>query len=101
MLTYYTTMYTRVEVPVTRYETTRYRVISEVVTRVDVDYYDDTGRWWTRISFPTRYVKSVVTQLLGVHGEREGGREGGRVIPKPAPVPIAPPEERVAVRVAG
>jgi len=97
VLTYYTTMYTRVEVPVTRYETTRYRIVSEVVTRVDVDYYDDTGRWWTRISFPTRYVKSVVTQLLGTYGEREGGRE----IPRPAPVPIAPPEERVAVRVAG
>ena len=65
VLTLYTTIQSTVVVPETRYLVTRYRIVSEYVTQIDADYYDDLGFYITRISYPTRYLKSVNTVLIG------------------------------------
>lgn len=65
VLTLYTTIQSTVVVPETRYLVARYRIVSEYVTQLDVDYYDDLGFYITRISYPTRYLKSVNTMLIG------------------------------------
>jgi len=108
-LTYTTTIYTRHVVPVTKYVVTRYRLVSEVVTTMNVDYYDDAGNLWTRISYPTRYLKNVRTLFLGVE-ERPGVTEREvrrRPVPEPVPTPpgamLESAREEVprAVRVSG
>lgn len=65
VLTLYTTIQSTVVVPETRYLVARYRIVSEYVTQIDADYYDDLGFYITRISYPTRYLKSVNTVLIG------------------------------------
>lgn len=65
VLTLYTTIQSTVVVPESRYLVARYRIVSEYVTQIDVDYYDDLGFYITRISYPTRYLKSVNTVLIG------------------------------------
>ena len=92
VLTLTTTIYRRVEVPVTRYVVSRYRVVSHYVTRLDVDYYDDAGVFWTRISYPTRYLKNVVTELVEV---KERVERPGAVVPVDTAT-----EEKVGIRVA-
>lgn len=100
VLTLTTTIYRRVEVPVTRYVVSRYRIVSHYATRLDVDYYDDAGVFWTRVSYPTRYLKNVVTEFVGVTERVEKPRE----LPQPVPVPphlLGEVEEKRGVRVPG
>jgi hypothetical protein len=65
VLTLYATIHTTIVAPETRFLVARYRIVSEYVTRLDVDYYDDLGSYVTRISYPTRYFKSVNTVFIG------------------------------------
>ena len=74
VLTLYTTIYTTIKRVVTRHVISRYRVISEYVTQLDVDYYWD-DKFVTRISYPTRYLKSVNTVLVGVETKVEQPEE--------------------------
>jgi len=64
-LTLYTTIYSTITVPETLYLVAKYKIISEYVTQLDVDYYDDLGFYVTRIPYPTRYLKSVNTMFIG------------------------------------
>lgn len=64
-LTLYTTIYSTITVPETLYLVAKYKIISEYVTQLDVDYYDDLGFYVTRIPYPTRYLKSVNTVFIG------------------------------------
>lgn len=108
VLTLYTTIYTTIKRVVTRHVFSRYRVISEYVTQLDVDYYWD-DKLVTRISYPTRYLKSVNTVLVGVETKVEQPEEitpprpryeilpietpetpqrGGKIEPKPTPIHV-------------
>jgi hypothetical protein len=87
-----TTVYKRVEVPVTRYVVRHYRIVSHYATKLTVDYYDSEGTFWTRISYPTRYLKNVVTELVEV---KERVERPGAVVPVDTAT-----EEKVGVRVA-
>jgi hypothetical protein len=101
VLTLYTTIYTTIKRVVTRHVISRYRVTSEYVTQLDVDYYWD-DKLVTRISYPTRYLRSVNTVLVGVETkfERpeetqpyeilpiETPRRGGRIEPEPTPIHV-------------
>jgi hypothetical protein len=84
-LTIYTTIYTTVQNIVTRYIVSRYRIVSDIVTRLDVDYYEeDTNTFVTRISYPTRYVRAVNTVLEIVEtvtAEATGRASPRRVLP--------------------
>jgi hypothetical protein len=84
-LTIYTTIYTTVQNVVTRHIVSRYRIVSDIVTRLDVDYYEeDTDAFVTRISYPTRYVRDVNTVLVDVEtvtAEAVGGIPRRGVIP--------------------
>jgi hypothetical protein len=72
-LTNYTTIYTTVQDIVTRQVVSRYRIVSDIVTRLDVDYYDEnTGVFATRISYPTRYLRAVNTLLVSVETRTTG-----------------------------
>ena len=64
VLTLYTTIYSTIVVPETLYLVSKYKIISEFVTQLDVDYYDDLGFYITKISYPTRYLKSVNTVFV-------------------------------------
>ena len=91
VLTLYTTIQSTVVVPETRYLVARYRIVSEYVTQLDVDYYDDLGFYITRISYPTRYLKSVNTVLIEIETRTTppttpGAREAtSPITPTPAP----------------
>jgi len=74
VLTLYTTIYTTIKRVVTRHVISRYRVVSEYVTQLDVDYYWD-DKLVTRISYPTKYLKSVNTVLVGVETKVEQPEE--------------------------
>jgi len=69
-ITVYDTKYVTVVNRVTRYLTTRYRVVTDIVTSLNIMYYDDEGNIYTVITHPTRYVKTVRTVLA------EAGEEG-------------------------
>jgi len=72
----------------TVYEVSKLRIVSNYVTQLDYEYYDpDTNSIYTRISVPTKILKGVTTEILGVSKP-------------PAPVTILPvpeqPERKVA-----
>jgi hypothetical protein len=72
-LTNYSTIYTTVQDIVSYYLVSRYRVVSDIVTHLDVDYYDEkTNDFVTRITYPTRYLRGVNTILLGVETRTTG-----------------------------
>ncbi len=86
------TRYTTIHVPITKYLVSKYKVISDIVTQLDVDYYDEkTGEFMTRISYPTRYLRSVNTVLAGVETKIKGETPAER------PITIMPIEEQVPV----
>ena len=92
ILTKYRTQYNTVYEEDTRYVVSKYRVISHVVTRLNVSYYDDAGVLHTMISYPTHYLKQVVTVLVGVEERvtppqpwREEKAEKERVVPPRQP----------------
>jgi len=63
----YTTIYTTIVRNVTNYVVTKYRIVSEIVTELTVDYYDpDVNTLYTSIKYPTYYVKAVYTTIVGV-----------------------------------
>jgi len=66
ILTKYRTQYNTVYEEDTRYIVSKYRIISHIVTRLNISYYDDAGVFHTMISYPTHYLKQVVTALVGV-----------------------------------
>jgi hypothetical protein len=65
-LTVYDTKYNTVYTYATKYLISRYRITSDIVTEVSINYYDDAGNLYTRIAIPTNYVKGVTTALLRV-----------------------------------
>ncbi len=64
--TRYTTIYTTIHDYVTKMVVSRYRVVTELVTRHLVSYYDDAGSLVTVIAYPTSFVKAVNTILVSV-----------------------------------
>ena len=85
----------------TVYEVSRLRVVSNIATQLDYEYYDpDTNSVYTRISVPTRILRGVTTELLGVsrspapvapvatQQERQVAPTGRRVQPKATKIPV-------------
>jgi hypothetical protein len=89
-LTLYTTIYTTIYSVATYYLVSRYRIVSDIVTRLDVDYYDErTGELVTRISYPTRYLRGVYTRLVSVETRTAAPQQEGQQ--RRAPVAVATP----------
>jgi len=65
-LTVYDTKYNTIYTYTTKYLISRYRIVSDIVTEVSINYYDDAGNLYTRIVIPTNYVKGVTTALLRI-----------------------------------
>jgi hypothetical protein len=107
-LTVYTTVYTTIYRHVVTLLVSNYRIVSEIVTELTVDYYDpDTGELYTTISYPTNYLKTVYTVLHSVetriYTEVVSPRAQQPAPPRGPPREVPPvPErtERAGVRVA-
>jgi hypothetical protein len=81
--TMYITVYTTLYNYVTRFVVTRYRLVTELATRLVVSYYDG-DKLFTVIAHPTRFIRAVNTVLLGVEtriqqpaGVEQPARRGG------------------------
>jgi hypothetical protein len=60
----------------TVYEVSKLRIVSNIVTQLDIEYHDpDTNSVYTRISVPTRILRGVTTEFIGV------SRSGAPVAP--------------------
>jgi hypothetical protein len=89
-LTVYDTKYNTVYTYTTKYLISRYRITSDIVTEVSVNYYDDAGNLYTRIAIPTNYVKGVTTALLRIE---ESTRPPITIPEQPVTPPITIPEQ--------
>ena len=88
----YTTIYTTIVRNVTNYIVTKYRIVSEVVTELTVDYYDpDVNTVYTTIKYPTYYVKAVYTTVVGVETRTASTPESEQREGQSGAVPPAPP----------
>jgi len=65
-LTLYTTIVRYNTVYRTKYRVSRFRIVTDLVTALDVEYYDDSGKLVTKITYPTRIIKNITTVLVGV-----------------------------------
>jgi len=60
----YTTVYTTIYRHIVTNLVSTYRVVSEIITELTVDYYDpETEELYTTISYPTNYLRTVYTVL--------------------------------------
>jgi hypothetical protein len=85
--TIYTTVYTTLYNYATRFVVTKYRVVTELATRLVVSYYD-ADRLFTVIAHPTHFIRAVNTVLLGIETRIQQptqptgrGRPGGTAVP--------------------
>jgi len=65
-LTLYTTIIKQNTVYRTKYRVSRFRIVTDLVTALDVEYYDDSGKLVTKITYPTRIIRNIATILAGV-----------------------------------
>jgi len=65
-LTLYTTIVRQNTVYRTKYRVSKFRIVTDLVTALDVEYYDDSGKLVTKITYPTRLVRNIATVLVGV-----------------------------------
>jgi hypothetical protein len=77
------------------YEVSKLRIVSNYVTQLDIEYHDpDTNSIYTRISVPTRILRGVTTEFIGVSRsgapatERQVAPTGKRTQPRATKVPI-------------
>lgn len=82
--TVYTTVYTTLYNYVTKFLVTKYRVVTELATRLVVSYYDG-DRLFTVIAHPTRFIRAVNTVLMGIETQTQQptgrGGLGGTTVP--------------------
>lgn len=91
-LTVYTTIYTTIVRNVTNYIVTKYRIVSEIVTELTIDYYDtDVNTLYTTITYPTYYVKAVYTTVVGVETRTTSTPEAQQQETQPGAMLPAPP----------
>jgi hypothetical protein len=101
----YTTIYTTIVKNVTNYVVTKYRIVSEIVTELTVDYYDpDVNTLYTSIKYPTYYVKAVYTTIVGVETRTTTPVTTAPPTPPrgapPTPTGVAPTRTRAGLIVA-
>jgi hypothetical protein len=88
----YTTIYNTIVNHVTNYVVTKYRVVSEIVTELTVDYYDpDVNTLYTSITYPTYYLKAIYTKIVGVETRVAQGAQAREQRSPQTVQPPAPP----------
>jgi len=65
-LTLYTTIVRQNTIYRTKYRVSRFRIVTDIVTALDVEYYDDSGKLVTKLTYPTRIIRNIATVLVGV-----------------------------------